>query len=363
VAGPPEFPPDYATARDWFRAAAREHGWACLACPTAELGPNGEALSVDVAASPSPDADRVLVVSSGLHGVEGHFGSAVQRAVVERWNRGSGRMAGVRCVLVHALNAHGFAWSRRSDADNVDPNRNFLLDDEAYSGCPPAYARCDRLLNPTRPPAWWDPFVLRTAWAAMVHGPRALAQAIAGGQHDYPRGLFYGGHGPSRTHVIVRDHNRSWVGPARKVVHLDLHTGLGARGRFKLMGDYPAGADAWAWLGRILGSAAVDEASTGRDDYRARGSLGRWCAAQHLAPTYAFAVAEFGTYGKLRVLAGLREENQARYWSAADGPGAARARARLRELFCPASEAWRARVLTVALRLVDQAAAGLATTP
>ena len=83
-----------------------------FACNTSNVhvGPDGADLTIDVATSPGP-ANRVVVISSGIHGVEGFFGSAVQLALLER------RPApGVRWVLIHALNPYGFAWSRRFDA-------------------------------------------------------------------------------------------------------------------------------------------------------------------------------------------------------------------------------------------------------
>ena len=46
----------------------------------ATRAPIGNDLTVDAATLGAPDASRLLVVSSGLHGVEGPFGSAVQTA-------------------------------------------------------------------------------------------------------------------------------------------------------------------------------------------------------------------------------------------------------------------------------------------
>ena len=75
-------------------------------------------MTIDVASSATEDADNVLVISSGLHGVEGFFGSAVQTMVLERW--ASSASPPVRCVLLHALNPYGFAWIRRPDENNED---------------------------------------------------------------------------------------------------------------------------------------------------------------------------------------------------------------------------------------------------
>ena len=145
------FSPDYATARQRFRQAASRAGWSLEAHPIGVAGPEGDELTIDVACSPTRDTDKTLVVSSGLHGVEGFLGSAVQLGLLEEW--GSRSATPVRCVFLHGLNPFGFAWIRRVDKHNVDPNRNFLLPGERYQGSPGGYAGLDDLLNPQCPPS------------------------------------------------------------------------------------------------------------------------------------------------------------------------------------------------------------------
>src|SRR5437764_6896180 len=145
---------------------------------------------------------------------------------------------------------YGFAWMRRTNEDNVDLNRNFLLPGEKYEGCPPLYRELDRLLNPKRPPSRWEPFRLGAYWLILRHGLPALMQAIAGGQYEFPEGLFYGGRGPSETLRLLREHLPRWLGGAARVLHLDLHTGLGRRGSYKLLADYPFSESQLAWLQR-----------------------------------------------------------------------------------------------------------------
>jgi hypothetical protein len=45
--------------------------------------PDGSDLSINVAFAGSEQPSRVLIVTSGLHGVEGFFGSAIQVALLE----------------------------------------------------------------------------------------------------------------------------------------------------------------------------------------------------------------------------------------------------------------------------------------
>lgn len=353
-----DFTADYADARRRFRESATRLGWNRRAYDVGGIGPAGNDLTIDVALSPGADTGRVLVVSSGLHGVEGPLGSAIQTELMERWSltAGPGR---ARAVLVHALNPFGFAWSRRSDAENVDLNRNFLDDAARYAGCPEAYRAFDPILNPRRPPSRWDPFRARAIWAVARHGKDSLRAALVTGQYEFPQGLFFGGMGPSVTFRIVSEQLPSWLGHAETVVHLDIHTGLGARGTHKLLVDYPLGPSERDRLTRWFGANVFHEKSPGRVAYQARGSFGPWLMTRRFAPDYAFAFAEFGTYPDLPVLAGLRAENQVHHWGG-DAEPVSRAKARLRELFCPASQAWRARTLADGLDLVERALKGLA---
>jgi predicted deacylase len=352
------FAPDYASARERFRAAAHARGWACQAYPVAGAGPNGESLTVDVAISPSshqPTGDAV-VVSSGLHGVEGYFGSAVQIAALES---GDEWLAGARGVFVHALNPYGFAWSRRCDADNVDLNRAFRWPDMPAADRDDDYARLDSLLNPPRPPSF-DLFPLRIRLAALMHGRAALSRTIASGQRSFPKGLFYASKTTTATQQLLDAHLRQWVGGATTVVHLDLHTGLGRTGEHVLIVDYALAEPARVWLARTFGVDVIRESTRDPRAYTAVGSFGQWCVASQVAPDYRFAFAELGTYDNVSVLAGLRAENQAAHWAAPDDPRATRARARLRELFCPASPQWRDAAVASGVALVARAAAGLA---
>ena len=98
-------------------------GWQLETYPIDAKGPRGEDLTIDVGVSRHGDPDRVLVLSSGVHGVEGFFGSAVQVALLERW--ANSPPLSTKVLLLHGLNPFGFAWLRRCDENNVDPGRNF----------------------------------------------------------------------------------------------------------------------------------------------------------------------------------------------------------------------------------------------
>ncbi len=352
------FPRDYVHARESFRSAARAAGARQFAVPTAGRGPGGEELSIDVARLGDEAAPAAVVVSSGLHGVEGYLGSAVQRGLLEP---GPAPPSGVAMVLVHALNPHGYAHRRRFDADNVDLNRNFLIDGEPYSGSTPGYETLDRLLNPRRPPGPIDElnYLVRGAWLRLWRPPHELRQAVAGGQYDFPRGLFFGGRGPSPLVGLLREHLPIWVGPAARVLHLDFHTGLGRWATEHLLIDDPAGSPEAARLATYFGADRVEPWHPTGIAYQARGNLGPWCRVLFAGRTYDLVTAEYGTYDGPRMIGALRAENQSHHWGDPSSPAAESARRRLVEAFAPADRGWRDRTAALGLALVGQSLAAL----
>jgi hypothetical protein len=356
------FSPDYATARSRIRQAAARLDCQLEAHPISETGPHGEELTIDVAILPGNGRGRTLVVSSGIHGVEGFFGSAVQLALLEEFNARMGSLPALRCVLLHGLNPYGFAWRRRVNEANVDLNRNMLLEGEQFAGSPPGYAELDQLLNPTRAPSRWEPVRLKFLSAIARHGMTALKQTVAGGQYDYPRGLFYGGDRPSQLSAILSTHFSRWLGDSSQVMHLDFHTGLGAHGSCKLLVDDSLGEAHMQRLDAWFGPGSHEGAHSHAVAYAVRGSFGRWCGTRNPSCDYLYAAAEFGTYKPTRVVAGLRAENQAHHWGRPEDASTERAKHQLVELFCPESNRWRAQVLQHGRQLVTQAIHGLLST-
>lgn len=343
------YPDDYATARDRFRQAAHTAG---AHREAHAIGAAGDDLTIDVARVGPANAPRLIVLSSGLHGVEGPFGSAVQVATLE------GEIAhtlpgDAALLLIHALNPYGFAHSRRFNEDNVDLNRNFLRDGEPYAGSPPGYAELSPLINPVGPPTRLDLSRLQALWAIARHGLPTLKRAIAVGQHDQPRGLFFGGKGPSRTRQVLAAHLRRWIGSARSVVHLDFHTGLGRWCEYRLLIP-TATAPSLPRLASAFRPEVLELDSLGPTAYPSRGDLLPWMAAELPASCdYGGLLAEFGTYPALEMLSALRAENRAHHWGT--DADRSRARARLREAFVPADRRWRERTLADGLDLVRRA--------
>jgi hypothetical protein len=347
------FSPDYATARTRFRSAVLANGGQIESILLNPKGPAGEDLTIDVGWFGSASPRRAFIHSSGLHGVEGFAGSAIQLQWLEE---GISKPAPASVAtkddaiaIVHALNPFGMAWLRRVNENNVDLNRNFLGADEEFAGAPKDYAALDALLNPSSPPS--DPpapdfFPVRAAFKIFRHGMPALRQAIAGGQYDFPQGLFFGGErheqGPRRFQVYIS----SKFSAAERLVGIDVHTGLGPFGEDHLLvnGDAER-ASAVARMQAVYGSRVQALDSSGIS-YRTRGAQdGLWFRMFPGAQIY-FAFQEFGTLHPVRVLAALRAENRRHHYGIPGDERHARAKAKLLEVFCPPRKKWRDRVLS-----------------
>jgi hypothetical protein len=345
----PYFSADYHIARTRFRDRVRAAGGRLEALPIDARGPDGATLSIDVGWLGAERPRRVVLHSSGIHGVEGFVGSAIQLRALEAPPRLEGDDA---LVLVHFLNPFGGAWLRRVNEENVDLNRNFLDPGELYAGAPVGYRALDPLLNPPGPPGW-DFFYGRAIWEVARHGMTALKQSAAGGQYEFPRGLFFGGRrrqqGPERYEAFLRER----LGGATRVIVIDVHTGVGAYGDELLLaeqGEYEAARRAF---GDRVTLAEPDRSAA----YRVRGGYEQLLPRVFPRATVHFVAQEFGTYGPLHVVKALRDEN--RWHHHGDGSLTHPAKAALREAFAPADDAWRRAVLDRGQALLEQAVAAL----
>jgi len=356
------FSDDYGAARDRFCGAAQALGLRQEKIPVDVAELDGSDLSIDVAFAGSERPTRMVIVTSGLHGVEAFFGSAIQVDVLENVLSRGGVPSGVSIALVHALNPFGFSEIRRFDAENIDLNRNFLLRSEEYTGCPERYAELDGLLNPKKPPRRFDPFPIQAALAIARYGKDEVKQAVAGGQYEYPLGLFFGGKGPSQTKNLLGEKLLRWVRGAERIIHVDFHTGLGRRADYKLLLT-EAMEDRKARLAEVFGtdkleSAAEGVAISGREKtaYRTSGDLITWCRKEVFGDRhYDGIVAEFGTYPVIPVLSALRAENQAYHWGQPHSPSTLQAKSRLKEVFVPEDLAWRSSAATNGVEIVERA--------
>ncbi|MCB2107583.1 MAG: M14 family metallopeptidase [Rhodobacteraceae bacterium] len=360
------FSDTYAEARAKFQDAAAEAGLAVASHDHPMTGPGGEALALDVVtlcpdASSPCRAERVFVVMSGTHGVEGFAGSAAQIAWLKRG--GHERVPdGISVIVMHAVNPYGFAWIRRVTEDNIDLNRNFA----DFGRSLPSKPGYDELAEAICPRAWNDNAVaeaeVRLTAYADRHGRRALNRAIMGGQFTHPEGVFYGGTKPTWSRQTIFKILEIYCSAAKHVAVLDIHTGLGefGTGVCYCVGDEgtPAVTRAHDLWGDDVTVMAAAPGSSVHDGYNLTG------LSRALAPAAVYGnTLEFGTYPVGDMLKAVRADN----WLHLHGdPASAQGRAikqELKRVFYPAeSEEWKSRVLSRSLDVWQRGLEGLAAT-
>ncbi len=241
--------------------------------------------------------------------------------------------------------------------NNVDLNRNGLASFPGPTN--DAYARFAALLSPTSSGAVTDFFTVKLLLQALRHGPHRVLQAIAGGQYDFPEGLFYGGTEQQESiRVFTQILATPRLAKVRRLLHIDLHTGLGAYGHYTLL---PAQMDPSvlheleAWFGTHTVAASR---TRGMGAYEVNGHIGA-LSARLLAEARVYAVTlEFGTYSALRVIRCLRRENQLHHQGTSNSLSGRQHKAEMMECFCPRARRWRYRVLEQGMNVLKQACRG-----
>ncbi len=303
------------------------------------------------------DKRRLLVISSGVHGVEGPTGSAVQRLFMHDFltpERLVGPLADTGILLLHAVNPYGFAHQRRFTENNVDLNRNASVDEALYRTVNAGYPLVDPLINPQGPASTGSLghrlFHLRSIAMIAQHGMPALRQAVLQGQYQVPKGIYYGGRalesqlqtlGPILA-PILDGYPLSMV--------IDLHTGYGERGTLHLFFDPPENPKVRQGLEAAFAGQRIDWGS-GDDFYTVTGDFAGWLGQLRSGGTHLPAVFEYGTMDSQKTLGSIKSlhitvlENQGAQHGYASPADEERIRRAYREMFYPSSPHWRTKVI------------------
>jgi hypothetical protein len=224
------FSPTYVEARSKFLQSAEVDGAEIATYVNPGPDPEAMVLATDVAVVGPRSAKQCLLLISGTHGVEGFGGSGCQVGFF-RDQVFNSPGADTCAVLVHALNPYGFGYLRRVNEDNVDVNRNC----QDFSRALPPNTEYETLHSMLIPDDW-DGEGRRRADAELQQyvqkkGLSKLKDAVSAGQYTKPSGLFFGGDKLTWSVLtfqrILKEHVPRTV---RRMVAIDLHTGLGPFG-------------------------------------------------------------------------------------------------------------------------------------
>ncbi len=297
---------------------------------------------------PSSPSAPLFILSSGIHGAEAFSGSALQRLFLQKWQSDT-RKAGL--LLIHILNPHGFSHFRRTNAQNVDLNRNFSSETLPKNQ---AYQNMQSLLEPQTPASTsllnkWG-FFLKVSWYYLLNGKRAILNALAGQNHS-PTGLYFSGLEPQAETRIVQNWILEIANLFSTVLHIDLHTGFGERSKLHFYGSEEFRSPKQiASLSKIFPNVRIDTANDA-DFYPTHGDFIDWTWKALPNKTVIPMVFEFGTMDSQTLLGGMESlwilviENQGFHYGYKTEADKQNTRRLLESLFNPQDVDWQNAVL------------------
>ena len=275
---------------------------------------------------------ELLILTSGIHGIEGYTGSALQRYFMKQNFFGINR-DDLGILIIHGINPHGFQAGRRVTPNNVDLNRNFDISSDLFENKNEGYGKLYRFLNPGKKiskPA----FFLGAVANILRYGMDNLRKAILKGQYEFDKGIFFGGRDFEPQVSLLKDEILSRAEGFRKVTLIDLHTGYGEKAKLHFFGDKSPFIDS-DHMKKTFKDLQVDYGQE-KDFYAVTGGFTVFVAKLlHKKSEFAGVVFEFGTIdshklkGSLESLYRMINEEKESF----------------KEMFYPESPEWRRAVI------------------
>jgi hypothetical protein len=307
--------------------------------------------------------ERLFILTSGIHGVEGYVGSAVQQMFLKELLKKIS-LDNMGLLLIHGINPYGFKYKRRVTENNVDLNRNCSTDKKLYESVNSGYSNLNGFLNPTgkaNPKSIGNIFFELDAIGKIIrYGMATLRQAILQGQYQYPKGIIFGGRElePSIKAVtpLIQDMARNY----KMVFCIDLHTGYGKRGTMHLFPNPMKDKKKKAKIENIFSGIPIDWGDE-KDFYTVTGEFASYVGQIIPEEYYLNMTFEFGTMDsqtKMGVIKSLQNfilENQGVHFGYKSKKDGEIIKHRFLEAFYPSSKPWRSKAIADARKTLLQA--------
>lgn len=356
------FPQDYGQSRTSFLHEAKKHEgtqklhqWK-VPCKT------DQNLFVDALYLPALKMKkRLFILISGTHGLEGYAGSGVQQLFLQEFLNKMDRSE-TGCLVVHSLNPYGFKYHRRGTEAGINLNRNCSVESSFFQSENKKSLELAAQFIPTQAVISETSYLLKTMKKneSAVHFDTVsmddFVKVVGLGQFHDPKGLEYGGTAPEPQIASLIHLLKELIPQYGDIVHLDLHTGLGERGRLHLLVDGQAEALHPQLFAEILQPDLDKEVYDFTDSnepgfYKTRGATNNLIAELVSPGQRACALTlEFGTLGhsleaQLESLNSWMLEHQGLLYGYFNKPLEERVRGLYLERFFPADMQWRETIL------------------
>lgn len=180
------------------------------------------------------DRTNLIVLTTGVHGMEGYIGSVMLDVFFEEiYPTLDTEKTGI--LVVANVNPYGMKYMRRYNENNVDLNRNFIIDWNNFDlASNKDYPEVKDFLQPEGKigNALWHEvgFYLSLAKEAITKGADRVSDALLTGQYEYADGVYYGGNGDEKSTTYLKGvFDDCLEGEYENIVHIDIHSGYGPR--------------------------------------------------------------------------------------------------------------------------------------
>lgn len=313
----------------------------------------GDKLSIDYACLYPAEPKNLIILTSGVHGIEGFTGSAVQRMFIrEIIPKIDTRKTG--CLIIHGINPWGMKYYRRVTVNNVDLNRNFDTSVKLFKRFNSGYARLNNLLNPSskvnKTNAHFSYFILSVIFNLINCRINSIQQAMLEGQYSFPKGVYFGGDSFERQKDILQNLIIEKVKNYEKILFIDLHTGYGPWGNLQIFGTKTENNFYKDYIRSVFRNQKIDWP----EDNKFFSNKGDLCVlvSDIVKDKISIPVCfEYGTiknsnvFGLLKSLHTVILENQGFHNGYTDDRLKRRVQKLYRELFYPSSAEWKKKII------------------
>ena len=186
-----------------------------------------------VAVLKNSNSNDWIIHTSGLHGVEGYTGSAIQTNILKETEALCRDNNMPNIMLVHSMNPYGMKTMQRTNRNNVDLNRNSIINNDFHSDSEvfkDKYLR--NFINPESI-LWYVMLPVLLIYSLIIYGIKFTTQSVVTGQYSNAVAMSYGG---SEHQSEIKDFYKEigkFLSSESRVYHIDVHTGYG-----KYMNEY-----------------------------------------------------------------------------------------------------------------------------
>jgi hypothetical protein len=287
--------------------------------------------------------------------MEGFTGSAVQQYFMTKVLDGE-VLQNMGVLLIHAINPYGFKYQRRVSENNVDMNRNFHSSKDLFAKNNEGYASIYHFLNPqgkARAGYFRNSFFfLKSTYMISKYSMQALRQATVQGQYQFSNGIFYGGNDfePQKEWLerLIAEKTNDYD----LVFVIDIHTGLGERGKLHYLPGYVQEFNSKILLDTLFQDHTIDWPNRGKEFYTVTGMFRQYVGSLISADKKYIRIAfEYGTLnsqsisGSIRSLHNMILENQGFHHGYENSKTENLVKHRFREMFFPSSKVWRYQIM------------------